>query len=296
VTVHQAINSITATGWPDFVASAEGFNDREGLDVELDIVPVDAMIGAMLGGSVEIGLPNVTGLALAVDKGATIVAIGVGADNQPYHLMTSPAVKTFADLKGKTIALSDTTDIYTTVMKTILKKNGLNPDTDVEFLFGPGQNQRYAAIVGGAIAGGFFALPADADLESRGYNVLAFAPDYYPHLTLSVVAVNRVWADKNPDVLRRFLRARSNAIKWLNAPENKVRAIQILVAQTKLPVASATAAYDYYVTKGHVFPDDGCVTRPGIDQVVRILHDQGRLGRLTASDGEKLIDRQWCPK
>lgn len=136
-------------------------------------------------------------------------------------------------------------------------------------------------------------MPADADLMSRGYNSLAFTPDYYHHLTLSAYAVYRPWAEKNPDILRRFLRARSEAIKWLYVLANKDRAIQILVAETKLPAAAAAATYDYYVTKNHIFPRDGCVTRPGLEAVVRILQDQGRL---THPDSGKLMDRQWCPK
>src|SRR3984957_14790427 len=197
--IREAINSLTAVQWPDFIAKAQGFNEAQGLEVETVMSQPEAMIGALLGGSVEIGLPNATGLALAVDKGANVVAVAVGADNIPYHFITPPAIKTFKDLKGKTIALADPTDIYTTVMQQILKKNGLNPDTDVQFLYGPGQNQRYAAIIGGAIQGGFFALPADADLISRGYNALAFTPDYFPNLTLSVIAVNRSWAQTHAD-------------------------------------------------------------------------------------------------
>jgi ABC-type nitrate/sulfonate/bicarbonate transport system substrate-binding protein len=293
--IREAINSLTAVQWPDFIAKAQGFNAAQGLDVETVMSQPEAMIGALLGGSVEIGLPNATGLALAVDKGANVVAVAVGADNIPYHFITPPAIKAFKDLKGKTIALADPTDIYTTVMQQILKKNGLNPDTDVQFLYGPGQNQRYAAIIGGAIQGGFFALPADADLISRGYNALAFTPDYFPNLTLSVIAVNRSWAEAHADVLRKFLVARSNSIKWLRNPANKDKAIAILMAETKLPVGPATASYDYYVTKAHVFPDDGCVNGKGLDSVVRMLHDQGRLTTLGTS-GAKLMDREWCPK
>lgn len=133
ILVHAAFNSFTATQWPDFISHAQGFYEREGLNVETTITQADSMMGALMGGSVEIGLPSATLLALAVDKGANVVAVGVGADNQPYHFMTPPAIKTFKDLKGKTIALSDTTDIYTTVVRTILKKNGLNPTPTSNF-------------------------------------------------------------------------------------------------------------------------------------------------------------------
>lgn len=295
ITLRHAINSLTATNWPDFVASSEGFDAREGLAVETVLISAESMIAALIGGSVEIALANATQLAFAVDKGANIVAVGVGAENQPYHLMAAPSVKSFADLKGKNLALADAIDIYTTVAKEILKRNGLTLGTDVNVIYGNGQNQRYAAILGGAIQAGFFALPADADLKDKGYTVLAFTPDYYPHLTLSVNAVNRGWANDHPDALRRFLRARSNAIKWLYDPANENRAIEILATRTKLPRSAASAAYDYFIRK-KTFPDDGCIRRPGLDALLAMLKEQGRLVKLGASDSAKLIDRSWCPR
>jgi ABC-type nitrate/sulfonate/bicarbonate transport system substrate-binding protein len=296
IVVHRAFNSLTAVHWPDFVAESEGFNERAGLDVESVILPAEAMIAALIGGSVDIALPNVTSLALAADKGANIVAVGVGADNQPYHLMASPAIKTFANLKGKNLALADPTEIYTEVTRQILKKNGLNMATDVNVIFGNGQNQRFAAILNGAIQAGLFSLPSDAELLSRGYNSLAFTPDYVPNLTLSVNAVNRPWATEHADTLRRFLRARSEAIKWLNDPANENRAIAILMDATKSSKPAATAAYDYYIRKAKVFPNDGCVRRAGIETQLRMLKEAGRLSKLSASDAGKLMDRQWCPK
>lgn len=296
ITVQHAINSVTAVNWPDFVATTLGFNMRENLDVQTVIMPAESIVAALIGGSIQVGLANATQLALSDDKGANVVAVGVGADNQPYHFLSAPAAKTFADLKGKNIALADSIDIYTDVVRQILKKNGLNMETDMNVIYGNGQNQRYAAILSGAIQAGLFSSPADADLMARGYNSLAFTPDYYPNLTLSVNAVNRAWADAHGDVLRRFLTARSNAIKWLYNPANEAQAVQILMDQTKVNKAAADAAYDYYIRKGKIFPVDGCVRRPGLDTLMRLMKAAGRLQKLGAGDAGKLMDRQWCPR
>lgn len=296
ITIRHAINSLTAVHWPDFVADAEGFNHREGLDVETVVLSADAVPGAVMGGSVEIGLINATQLALAVDKGSDVVAVGVGGDNQPYHLISVPAVKSFADLKGKTIVLAEQVNIYTEVVRAILKKHDLDMDTDVKTIFGPGQDQRLASIMSGAVQAGLFSPPADSLLISRGYNSLAFTPDYFPHLTLSVNAVNRQWAETHSDALRRFLRARAAAIQWLNNPTNQNQAIQLLMDRTKTTRAAAEAAYDYYIRKGKVFPQNGCVQRPGLDSLMHILKGEGRLTKLGANDAGKLMDPEWCPK
>jgi ABC-type nitrate/sulfonate/bicarbonate transport system substrate-binding protein len=295
ITVHHAINSVTAVHWPDFVAAREGFNEREGLTVDTVLLPAESMIAALVGGSVEVALANATQLVLSVDKGANLTAVGVGADNQPYHLMAAPGIKTFADLRGKNLALADSIDIFTDVVREILKRNKLDMNKDVNVIYGNGQNQRFAAILNGAIQAGLFSLPADADLAARGYNSLAFTPDYFPNLTLSVNAVNRSWAEANPDVLRRFLRARAGAIKWLYDPANRDRALQILMDETKLPRPAALASYDYYIVKSKAFPVDGCVRRAGLDTLLHLLQDQHRVAKLGPRDAGKLMDREWCP-
>jgi hypothetical protein len=90
--IHEAINSLTAVQWPDFISRAQGFNEQQGLNVDIVLTQPESMIGALLGGSTEIALPNATGLALSVDKGANIVAVGIGADNIPYHFIAPTAV------------------------------------------------------------------------------------------------------------------------------------------------------------------------------------------------------------
>jgi ABC-type nitrate/sulfonate/bicarbonate transport system substrate-binding protein len=135
ITIRHAINSVTAVNWPDFVATSKGFNDREGLDVETVLLPAESIVAALVGGSVEVGLANATQLALSDDKGANLVAVGIGAENQPYHLIAAPAIKTLAALK--------------------------------DVIYGNGQNQRFAAILSGAVQAGLFSSPADADLVAR---------------------------------------------------------------------------------------------------------------------------------
>jgi ABC-type nitrate/sulfonate/bicarbonate transport system substrate-binding protein len=210
--------------------------------------------------------------------------------------MAGPTIKTVAQLKGKKIGAASPIDVYTYVIKEILKKAGLDPDTDVDFVFGGGQNQRLTAIVGGAIDAGLFTPPGDARLASQGFNTLAFTPDYFPNLTLSVTTVRRDWAQANGDTLRRFLRAQSDAVKWLDNPANKDRAIAILVDQTKAAPADAADAYDYYVGKAHVFPDNACVHVPGLTNVVKIMRITNQLKTIGPADVPKFTDTEWCPK
>jgi ABC-type nitrate/sulfonate/bicarbonate transport system substrate-binding protein len=293
-TIRQVFPSKTAAFWPNYVASAEGLYAKQNLEVENIATDPNVMISALLGGSAEAAYADSTQLMLALEKGANIVAVGLQTDRNPYKLMAAPGIKTIADLKGKKIGVASAIDIYTYVLKEVLKKGGLDPEKDVEFIVGGGQNQRLAAIQSNAVQAGWFTPPGDARLAAQGYTSLAFAPDYYPNLTLSATSVRKDWAAAHPDAMKRFLRAQSDAVKWLYNPANKARAIQVLVDQVGGTPADATEAYNYYVGK-KIWPENACVQKPGLANVVKILRATGQLKTLGEGDVAKFADAEWCP-
>lgn len=294
VVLHQSYPSKVASFWPNYVAETLGFYAKEGLDVQDVIVDPNVTVSSVIGGSVEVSYADSTQLLLALDKGANLVAVGLGTNKQPYKLMAPAAIKTVADLKGKNIGAASAIDIYTYVLKQILRKAKLDPDKDVNFVIGGGQNQRLSAIISGAIQAGLFSPPSDARLTALGFNTLAFTPDIFPNLTLSVTTVRRDWAQQHPDVLRRMLRAQTEAIKWLNDPANKAQALQILVSETNARPSDATEAYDYYIGK-HVW-SDACVQPSGLVNVVKIMRITEQLKTITEADVPKFADREWCPR
>ena len=290
--IHEAYPSKNAAFWPNFVASARGFYAQEGLDVQEVVIDPNVTVSALLGGSVDISYADSTQLLLALEKGADLVSVGLSTDRQPYKLMAPAAVKTVADLKGRKIGAASAIDIYTYVLKEILRKAQLDPDKDVVWIIGGGQNQRLAAVIGGAIDAGLFSPPSDARLKGLGFNTLAFTPDYYPNLTLSAETVRRDWAQQNGDVLRRILRAEAAAVRWLNDPANKAQAKEVLKTTINATPSDAEDAYDYYVGM-HTWPD-ACVHMPGLVNVVKIMHVTQQLKSITEADVPKFADTQWC--
>jgi ABC-type nitrate/sulfonate/bicarbonate transport system substrate-binding protein len=294
IVLRESYPSKVASFWPNYVAATVGLYAKQGLEVQDIVLDPNLTTSTLIGGSVELSYADTTQLMLALEKGANLVAVGLQTDRNPYSLMAPGSIKTVADLKGKRIGAAGEIDVYTYVIKEILRKAKLDPDKDVQFVFGGGQNQRLSAIIGGAIQAGLFSPPSDSRLKDQGFNVLAFAPDVAPNLALSVTTVRRDWAEKNADTLRRVLRAQNDAVKWLNNPANKAQALQILIAATNARPSDAEAAYDYYIGK-HIW-NDACVHRPGIAGVVTIMHATQQLTKLTTSDVPKIADPEWCPK
>jgi ABC-type nitrate/sulfonate/bicarbonate transport system substrate-binding protein len=293
-TLSRASMSRTAMEWPVFVATHKGFFAREKLAVKTAIISPANITGSLIGGAVEIGFVSATGLVLAVQKGADIVAIGQGLDPAPYFLMVPGSIKSIADLKGKIIAAATPGDVYTTVLKQIIRKGGLDPEKDVHLFYGSNSNQRMAALINGAASAALMLPPQTGTLEAKGFHSLAFTPDLYPRLTLSLTAVRKDWAAKNDATLRAYMRAIGAADTWLNDPANRQEAMDILVKEKVADEKAATEAYDVFVRKIHNFPNDGCIQTKGMEKLVSMLQQMGGLkGDAPAS---KFVDTKWCPK
>jgi NitT/TauT family transport system substrate-binding protein len=287
--------STTAVEWPDIVARRKGFYEKEGLKVEQALISPTTITPSLIGGSIQIGFINASQLVIAVEAGADLVAIGKGADPSPYSLMAARSVKTLADLKGKTISLAEQGDAYAEATREILRKAGLTPDVDVNIRYGGNSNQRMAALIAGAVDAVPVVPPQDRLLLDQGFNAVAFYPDYYPNLALSVTAVARAWAKNNPEAVRAFMRAQAAAIAWLYDPANKDEALKLLIDETKADLPSATESYDIYLTKLHMFPPNGCVETKGIEVLIGIVSKINK----TVKAGEpasKYIDTEWCPQ
>jgi NitT/TauT family transport system substrate-binding protein len=287
--------SITAQNWPSFIAAAKGFYDREGISVEMTPIDPTTLLAALIGGSADVALAPAGSLIVGVDKRAQIVAVGAGADRIPYSLMAAPGIKTIKDLKGKKIGAVAPYEAYTIVIKQILRKAGLDPEKDVEFVYGGGQNQRFAALIGGAMQAGLLSPPQDTKAAERGFTALAFTPDYYRFLQLSITTVRRDWAQQHADAVRRYLRSMAEASRWLNDRRNKAEALQILQTATHSTPDEAEAAYQAYVVRVHDFPNNYCVMRPGMEALLTLMHDVNQT-TATAADVSRYIDDEYCPK
>ena len=292
IVVREAVPSKAAGFWPNYVAAAEGFYAKEGLDFKLFVMDPNITVSALIGNGVEIAYADSTQLLYALEKHADLVAFGLSSDRQPYRLMAGPSIKTVAQLKGKKIGITSDIDVYTYVIKEILRAGKLDPDKDVQWVIGGNQNRRLAAIISGAIDAGLFSPPSDARLRDQGFNGLAFTPDLFPNLALSTEAARRNWAQQHGDVLRRVLRAEAEAVRWLNDPANKARAMQIITTELGASPSDAEQAYQYYIGS-HVWPD-ACIHEPGLVNVVKIMRITHQLKSITEADVPKFADKQWC--
>jgi ABC-type nitrate/sulfonate/bicarbonate transport system substrate-binding protein len=142
-------------------------------------------------------------------------------------LVTVPEVKTYAELRGKTLAVDAVTTGYAFVLFDLLKRNGLQPgDYRVEPV--GGTQVRWQGMRERKYAASMLTSPFDLIAKADGFNVLQYAKDVYGHYEESVATTRRAWAAENENRLLAYIRAYVAAVEWLRDPNNKDEAISIL--------------------------------------------------------------------
>src|SRR5262245_17962522 len=123
------VGAVSSTHWPIYIGLTQGYFAAEDLKPDLVFIQSSAALSQQLtAGSLDVALS--TGLAdpmRAIDKGAAIAIVRIEMQAPPYALLAKPAIKTWADLKGKTISIGGPKDITRIYLERMAGPNGLKP-------------------------------------------------------------------------------------------------------------------------------------------------------------------------
>jgi ABC-type nitrate/sulfonate/bicarbonate transport system substrate-binding protein len=113
--------------WGIYIAVHKGFFAAENIDLELNFAQSGpAVIQQLTAGSLDVALSvGITTPMHAIDKGAPLALIRIIGNSAPYALIGKPGLKTLADLKGKTIATGQVSDITTVYFERMMAAHGL---------------------------------------------------------------------------------------------------------------------------------------------------------------------------
>jgi NitT/TauT family transport system substrate-binding protein len=255
----------TASEWPIYLAQAQGFYKDEGLNVSIiegntppNVINMVATNGANMadnGCDSEIA---------AVSHGLPIKVVAPMFGVNPYSLVVLPSIKTWADLKGKSVMLGTKQDVTAIALAALAAVHKMTLD-DFSIVIGGNSTARYAGLSSGNVQGAMLAQPFDLLAESKGDTILATASDTIKDWAFTCVAVNNDWASKNRPVVLKFLRALRKAIQYGYA--NKAGAVAALVDRAHVDPAIAAKAWDIDFGKWKAFNPALKLSMPAIESV-----------------------------
>ena len=253
--------------WPIWAAQEKGFFAREGIVLNVTPTPNSvAQLTGLIDGKFDIAMTAIDNLIAyregqgeAKVDGPDLFAF-MGADNGFLRLSTVPEVKTYADLKGKTVSVDARTTGYAFVLFEMLDRNGLRePDFAIERA--GGVLARFNALLEKKHAGTLLLSPFEVQVEARGFNRLGNAIDVLGRYQGLVGGARKAWADANRATVVGYIRAYVRAVDWLYDPANKAEAIAIFMKNLpNVPQAGADTAYRVLLD-----PKDGFTRKAAID-------------------------------
>jgi ABC-type nitrate/sulfonate/bicarbonate transport system substrate-binding protein len=203
-----------ATNLPIWVAIDKGFFAKEGLDVTQEITrgSVAATEGLMSGkyqfGSSALDniIANAEGIGDTKIEDFDLVGIA-GVHSGMNKVVTRPEIKTYADIKGKTIATDALTSGYGLVLIRILAMKGLKLNQDYTAVpVGSGPN-RLAAMKDGKAVAAALSAPEDLEAKKLGFNILDDTTELIGAYQGSAIVVRRAYAKTHQAQVLAFLRA-----------------------------------------------------------------------------------------
>lgn len=269
--------------WPVWVAQERGLFAQRGITVNVVATPGSVFQWTALAkGEAQIAITLMDNViayregqgepGIVVDDAVALMALDT---RSMPALVTAPEIRTYADLKGKTLAVDALLTGNALVLIGMLARAGLARD-DYRLVQAGGVMQRSEAMKRGEFAGSLFNAPFEGLLRRLGFNALDTAGSLLADFQGQVVATRRAWAEANRPVVEGFLRAISDAVHWLYDPRNREEAFAIYNRNIAVADAGAAAtAYAILLDSVTGFPVDGRIDVEGVAQVLALRAKYG---------------------
>jgi len=150
-------------------------------------------------------------------------------------LAVQPAIKSAADLKGKSVAVTSFSGLPYTSLLLCLKELGMSKDQVVPLNIG-GKTERFEALVHGRVAAAILDPPYTTMATKAGYKLLVdLAPLDVPYLR-NVVAVSEKALREDSATIGRFIEALSEGMRYYRDKANHEESLRILAKYLRVPL------------------------------------------------------------
>jgi len=254
------------------VAQYKGFFKDEGLDADIVVMGAATSIAALSNGDIDCTLLTGSVIRAAI-RGLPVRLVAGLLTSSPHVLLARQEIKSVKELRGKKVGLGAFGDATHVLARTILARNGLDPDKEIQFLSLGSDSARFAALQQRLADVAVTSPPWDFEGEKMGYNILARAYEYvnYP---LSGIGVNVKAIQQNREQTKRTVRSLIKASRFIR--ENREEAVKVLVAWAKIKPEHAYASYDSTVK---VISEDGGIPGDGLNLLVDLAKKDAKISR-----------------
>jgi len=255
---------------PIYIAQENGYFKKH--DVDVDVITSrgggEAM-KAYISGDVNIVATGFPEVGLMRAKGVDVELFFAQTSRVPFGMIArkDAGVKTVADLKGKTVAVTSPGSLTSNLARYFVKQAGLDPDKDVAFVSVGG---------GGEILGALKSKRADAAMLfepfvtvgiKQGFaDMLVDVPAKLDAFSSSPLSISSAFLQKSPKAAQGVFDALVEALNFLHS--NKAGTLAI--AKKKFPNANDQILDAAFTRMEPYYSKNGHFTRANVDQTQKI--------------------------
>jgi len=254
VTISYSSSGITSIEF--FIAKEKGFFREEGLEPQLVQMSANLAIAAGVTGDLT-GLSSIGSAIRAVQRsGVPLRAVSVSLRRPLFWLIARPEYKSVKDLKGKIMGIVTVGGSQHTAARKLLALNGLDPDKDITALQAGEESRQLQALATNAIQASAISPPwVLLGRDKFKMNIL----DSSIHKFASIqngLAVNIKTLQEKPDLVKKMLRAKAKAGRYLEQNEKEVSQMLAKMWNVELPMALESYRMSKPAFTGSGIPSD----------------------------------------
>ena len=220
VFAYSSIGPMAAGVW---MAKETGAFEKYGLQTDIILITSGPVaVQSLIGGDLQVVSAASNAVINAILNGAPIIAVA-GTANRPYHrLFVQPEINRMEDLRGKSLGVTRFGSITDNLTRIMLRKYGLENSVNVRQM--GGTIEVSAAFQNHLIAG---AVTSEMRVTPPSQpKVLLKLVDMGIPYSMNMIAVQRDYLRRNPDVVENVIRAYVDGLVFMH--RNKERALKII--------------------------------------------------------------------
>jgi ABC-type nitrate/sulfonate/bicarbonate transport system substrate-binding protein len=210
--VTLSYSAVSMTWFPVKVAVEKGFFRQEGLEPQLLQMNGNVATVALANGHIDFSL-NISPVLNGAIQGLGTKLVAALNSRPFFSLVVRSEINSPADLKGKTFAVSSFGNTQAILTEKHLQHFGLKKG-DYQLLALGATPARIAAMEKNLVQGSLMPLPANVQMENRGYRILGNTAEIIVH-PIAGLGVHEEKIKKDPEVIRKTLRASLRSLQLL---------------------------------------------------------------------------------